>query len=351
MKNNIRKIIALILVYLFINNLNATNYIPEDLPKSDSIVTQIATKDTTKVVIKEKNAAYETKSITVIQLYWTDEFNLKEVREVLASQGYTITGWKEEAPSVKDLKAALDKSNQLWIISDDIQKLTAEHLKVIKDFFNQGHGVYLLGDNADYYMDANYVSKALVGATLLGEYDGEKLITFPKKNSQFKNNQNKTQNSQGQAQGRNNQNQGRNNQYGNQNHGTNNQYGSQNMQPGKLLVHDITDSLQHLYEGITVSGVDTLANDMNPVVIGSNNEVLIGVYDKNEKRLVLDGGFTRLYCSWDNETSKFVQNVTLWLSNAERFDTKNKAVTTISTVVEEITSYRQIVTESQATPE
>jgi len=353
MKTKLQAIISFIILYFFINNSFAFNNNPEDLPKTDSIVTEVVVP---KTIVKQKDAAYESKAITIIQLYWSDEFNMKEARQVLEDEGYTITGWKEEAPSVSDLKIALEKSNQLWIISDATQKLTPAHLKVIKDFFNAGHGVYLLGDNADYYMDANYIGKALVGATLIGEYDGEQKITFPKKvnqnitqnNNQSKQNNNQGQNRNNNGQGRNGQGQSRNNQNNYQN---GNNYNTQKIQAGRLLKHDITDSLEHLYEGITVSGVDSTIKDITPVVIGSDNEILIGTYEKNDKRLVLDGGFTRLYNSWDNETSKFVENIVLWLANSERFDTEITTNKITETVIDLGLIDFQIVTESQATPE
>ncbi|WP_223644077.1 hypothetical protein [Corallococcus sp. EGB] len=43
----------------------------------------------------------------------------------------------------------------MWVISDSTQHLTPEHVKVIKEFFAAGHGVYIWGDNEPYSADAN----------------------------------------------------------------------------------------------------------------------------------------------------------------------------------------------------
>ena len=38
------------------------------------------------------------------------------------------------------------------------------------------------------------------------------------------------------------------------------------------------------------------------------------------KRLIFDGGFTRLYCNWDTAgTGRYVKNAAAWLANVERF--------------------------------
>lgn len=43
-------------------------------------------------------------------------------------------------------------------------------------------------------------------------------------------------------------------------------------------------------------------------------------YDKDAKRAIFDGGFTRLYLKWDTAgTARYVKNAAAWLANAERF--------------------------------
>lgn len=43
--------------------------------------------------------------------------------------------------SVDELRQQLKGTNQLWIISNSTQRLTAQHIAVVKDFFDEGRGV------------------------------------------------------------------------------------------------------------------------------------------------------------------------------------------------------------------
>lgn len=286
--------------------------LPVDVPKDDSIEQQVIVYDTIKV--PEYDSAYESKVITVIQLYWTSEFNLDECRRVIKSEGYRYKGWKEIPPTPEELKEALSVSNQLWIISDYERKLLPEHIEIIKEFFEAGHGVYLLGDNADYYTEVNFIGNVLVNATLYGDFDGEKKIMFP---DSYKTDTIDIQ---------------RNTQY----------------PKGKLIEHELTEGLNHLYEGISVSSLSPKAGKMNPVVYGSNGETLICTYEEDNKRLILDGGFTRLYNNWDTETAKYVKNAVMWLANTPRFESEN-----ITVVIDDELSFyaEQNITEAERTPD
>jgi hypothetical protein len=82
--------------------------------------------------------------------------------------------------------------------------------------------------------------------------------------------------------------------------------------------HLITTGITKLYEGITIA---TIADnkDLEPLVYGSANNVVMSVYDKNGKRAVIDGGFTRLFCNWDTAgTARYVVNAATWLVNVEK---------------------------------
>jgi hypothetical protein len=323
---------VILLFTFFIFSFNPYKILPpEDEPKEDSTSQQTYTVDT--ISVPKYDSAYESKVITVVQLYWTSEFDFEEARKVLKDEGYTIKGWKETPPSVEDFDEALKLSNQLWIISDMERKFEPEHYELIKDFFEAGHGVYLMGDNADYYADVNYIGNVLVNATLYGEFDGEKKIKFPgstKTDTTRINNNN------------------RNNNQNNNNQNSNNQNNTKaEQQYGKLMEHDITVGLKHLYEGITVSGLSPKADKMTPVVYGSDNEVLISTYEENNKRLILDGGFTRLYNSWDAETTKYIENVVKWLANTPRFEGESTTVTAINSETE---YSEQTIVDNEATP-
>ena len=88
---------------------------------------------------------------------------------------------------------------------------------------------------------------------------------------------------------------------------------------GVMPNHLITTGIQNLYEGITIA---TLSDheDLEPIVYGSAGNLVTAVYEKDGKRLVLDGGFTRLFINWDTAgTGRYVKNAAAWLVNYERF--------------------------------
>jgi hypothetical protein len=160
------------------------------------------------------------------------------------------------------LKRVLAKSCQLWIISDQAHKLNEDHLRVIKEFFESGRGVYVGEDNHPYYRNANNVAYALLGAGLQGDSPGEQVVGRKTASSQS----------------------------------------------GIMENHLISTGIESVYEGRTIS---TVVGDksLQPLLYGSAGQVVIAVYDRDRKRLILDGGFTQLYMKWDTAgTGRYVQN-------------------------------------------
>jgi hypothetical protein len=216
------------------------------------------------------DGAFEGQTITVLQFY---SFPFEQARDALREKGFSVYRFNGEAPSPKALKEALAKSCQLWLISGDVQLLGKAHLKVIREFFEAGHGVYVWGDNDPYYADANYVAEALIGARMLGNLQGDRTV------------------------------------------GLQGDPGKRGLRRGHLL----TTGLEHLYEGITIATIQP--NDtLTPLVYGSAGNLVAAVYERDGKRVILDGGFTRLYNKWDTAgTGRYVKNAAAWLAHAERF--------------------------------
>ena len=83
--------------------------------------------------------------------------------------------------------------------------------------------------------------------------------------------------------------------------------------------HLITTGLQNIYEGITIATLPD-NEDLTPIIYGSADNLVTAVYEKDGKRLILDGGFTRLFIKWDTAgTGRYVKNAAAWLVNYERF--------------------------------
>jgi hypothetical protein len=219
------------------------------------------------------DGAFDGQTIAVLQLYTGEGFDFSLPKAALKEKGFSIYRWLNQPPPAKELEASLKKACQLWIISDTTQKLNAEHLAVIKRFYDAGHGVYIWGDNEPYYADANAVGQALLGVKMLGNLPGDKTVGLQK-------------------------------------------------EPGKAGVlrrHLLTTGLEYIYEGITIATVQK--NDvLQPLIYGSADNLVAGFSDAGGKRVIFDGGFTRLYYKWDTAgTARYVKNAAAWLVNVERF--------------------------------
>ena len=197
------------------------------------------------------DGAFQGQTIAVLHFCARGAFNFKLPKQALAEKGFSVCRWMNAAPSPAELQKGLDKACQLWIISDTKQNLNAEHLKVIKAFFESGKGVYIWGDNQPFYADANYVSKALIGIEMEGDTRGDKTVGLQ----------------------------------------------MENKKAGVTPNHLITTGIQTIYEGITVATLPE-NEDLTPIIYGSANNLITAVYEKDGKRLIVDGGFTRLYKNW-----------------------------------------------------
>lgn len=219
--------------------------------------------------------------VAVLQLYaGADEpasnrggFDFSMPKKALEEKGFEIQLWREQPPTPEVLQEALREASQLWVISDRRKKLNDRHVQVIKAFFDSGKGVYVWGDNHPYYEDANTIAKALFGTGMSGNVRGDQVVGL--------------------------------------------QRGPR--APGLLPGHLITTGLQHLYEGVTIATIQA-NNGLEPLIIGSAGNVVAATYEREGKRAILDGGFTRLYMKWDTAgTGRYVKNAAAWLVNYERF--------------------------------
>lgn len=222
------------------------------------------------------DGAFDGETITVLHLYTGEGFDFNLPKEALKEKGFSVYRYIDNPPSAEELEKSLKKSCQLWIISSNVQKLNEEHLKVIKKFFDQGHGVYIWGDNEPYYADANYVSEYLIGTKMLGNLPGNEIVGLNNKNKKS----------------------------------------------GLTPRHLISTGLEYIYEGITIATIQQNAG-LNPLIYGHEGNLVAATYENDGKRLILDGGFTRLYISWDGAgTGRYVKNAAAWLVNYERFGAK-----------------------------
>lgn len=217
------------------------------------------------------DGAFEGQTILVLQLYSEPSFDFKSPEKALKEKGFSVYRYINNPPDATQLRKDLAKSCQLWIISDSYSKLNDDHLKVIKQYFDAGHGIYIWGDNDPYYADANKVANYLFNAEMTGNLMGDNPVGIQ----------------------------------------------SREDQPGLKKGHLITTGIENVYEGITIATI-TDNNNLEPLIYGSANNLVTAVYEKNGKRAILDGGFTRLYYKWETAgTDRYIKNAAAWLVNIE----------------------------------
>jgi hypothetical protein len=219
------------------------------------------------------DGAFDGQTVAVLHFYTGEGFDFSLPKKALAEKGFSVYRWMNRPPSPEELEQKLKQACQLWIISSDQQLLTEKHLDVIQRFFESGKGVYIWGDNAPYYADANAVAQRLLGAQMLGNVMGDQVVGLQKAP------------------------------------GT----------KGLLPRHLLTTGLEFIYEGITIATVQP-NQTLTPLIYGSAGNLVTAIYDRNGKRAILDGGFTRLFLKWDTAgTGRYVKNAAAWLVNVERF--------------------------------
>ncbi len=220
-----------------------------------------------------KTEGYFTQStILVLQLYTEPNFDFVEPTKALEQKGFSVYRYIGNAPSPDELKRALELSTQLWVISDNTSKLSDEHIKIIKDFFHSGKGLYLWADNDPYFADINKIIKELFNAEMNGNYMGDHVIKLKDVNS------------------------------------------NSGITPNHLL----STGIENIYEGITISNIITQNKDLKPLMYDSQGNVLASIYEKEGKRCIIDGGFTRLYYKWNTAgTDRYIKNAAAWLANIE----------------------------------
>lgn len=217
------------------------------------------------------DGAFDGQTVFVVDLYRQD---FSRAAEAIKKKGFSVVRY-QDVPALADFEAALAKSNQFWIIAscDDRVHLSKAHQAAVKKFFDAGHGVYLWGDNDPCNADADSLASMLIDARVKGNLYGDQVV--------------------GRSEGAG--------------------------KPGVAREHLLSTGVENIYEGITVATVKP-AGAMTPVIYGSAGNLVTAAFEGNKKRLIVDGGFTRLSNKWDSAgTGRYVMNAAAWLANYERF--------------------------------
>lgn len=226
-----------------------------------------------------RDGAFQGKTVVILFLCSEDETeeltSKHNITESLKCKGFTVAFYSTRTlPTPDNLQTILANACQLWVVSDYARRLSDRHIKIITDFYLSGRGLYLWGDNDPYFQDINIILNNLFRSELSGDYLGDKVIGVRKNKSE----------------------------------------------PGIIEGHPMSTGIANFYEGITISNVK-LINGLKPLVYSSDGKVVCAYCDIDGKRLLVDGGFTRLYFKWDSAgTDRYVKNAAVWLANVERFN-------------------------------
>ncbi len=83
--------------------------------------------------------------------------------------------------------------------------------------------------------------------------------------------------------------------------------------------HIVMTGITSIYEGNTIATIEPSSRyQMEPIIFGSAGNLVTAAYNQDGKRLIFDGGYTRLFCNWDTAgTERYVINAATWLVNFE----------------------------------
>lgn len=205
-------------------------------------------------------------------------------------KGFTIIEVKTEPDFIRklptvDIAIVISGSNQL--------DSPSEFLAGLKTFHKAGKGIWLWTDNAPYYQHANAMLFPMFGIIMDSSTLGDKVLSLAEKSGK-------------------------------------------DPDTGFFKRHLITTGIIKLFEGVTISypvclgqrNVPTQRNfpfypfkvlakstDGHPVSLYADNQFL----EPNSGRILLDGGFTKLYMNWkDAGAARYIVNGVIWLLAKER---------------------------------
>jgi len=195
-------------------------------------------------------------SILILKLYTADNFLTTDLQRSLNAEGFMVKE-TDTIPSSDSLAIQLKKFGQLWVVSDYERHLDSSYLEVLKSYLDSGNALYILADNEPYNADANFLAKNLTGA----EFGGNFLADMKAKAS----------------------------------------YSS-----------DLACNVVDMYEGFTVSSI-SMPESVKPQFIGSEGQVFIASFHHYKYKILLDGGFTRMYTKWNAGSETYFVNAAVWL--------------------------------------
>jgi len=230
------------------------------------------------------DGAFNGHIIAVYTAYTGGDYTFNESKAALEKKGFTVVLWYGQLPPVDQFRSTLEKCCQLWLISGLDVTLKEPYIQAVLQLVEAKKGLFIWGDNDPYYADANAIMSRLPffkgTVSLAGNYEGHQVLR-PHANPQNM-----------RAQG-----------------------------PHGFKPHYITTGLESLFEGSTISDIRDPQQLCDPIITCSDGRSHVtSLYFKDKYRVLIDGGFTRLFSSlWKLTagTARFVTNAACFLAAFE----------------------------------
>lgn len=197
--------------------------------------------------------------------------------QALAQKGFRVTVVQDEKQFIQQLRSE-PGFDVAWIISNSSSRLSTDEQKdfvsAVINFHRSGRGLFIFGENAPYFVQANWVLPEIAGTVLCGDTPGARVLG----------------------------------------------YGSAKTAGEFDSEHLIFAGINYLYEGITICYPQS-DGKLTHLATSSDNHPCISFLDSTEEhgRVLVDSGFTKLYCSWDSAgQARYVVNGTVYLVDVER---------------------------------
>ena len=215
------------------------------------------------------------KGYNILILNLCEVASMSKAVKAMEKKGFNVELIPGKIPSPSDLERKLRDKCQLWIISQADLQFTEKHYSAIKDFYDEGHGIYVWGDNDPLNTNANFIISRMFGSMMGGDYYARKVLSIQ----------------------------------------------TEPKEPGIVADHLISTGMVSFFEGDSIANIQ-LINGLKPLIYSSDRKVVTAFYDDNGKRALIDGAFTRL---WDGDwgqsagTERYIVNAACWLANLEKF--------------------------------
>lgn len=176
--------------------------------------------------------------------------------------------------------------DQLWIFSNTKSSLEADDLDAIRRFADDGGGLYLLSDNEPHTAEANALCELLFQTRLAGDYFGQRVVEIRHDPVAESSPERKADETSG-----------------------------GDSQDTAAPLHPVLTGLNFVFEGDTISHLEP-AEGLVPILYSSQGELLLAAAAGHERRILVDGGWTRYIRRYANSagTMRLAENAAAYLS-------------------------------------